>query len=73
MVTYGMPNYASASLEYIGNWTDGSFILNPSFLYPLHESLSLQAGFFVPLGDKGGELNRPETGFLFYIWMKINF
>jgi len=71
--TYGMPHYFSASLAYIGNWTDGSFMLSPSFLYPMSDNISLNTGFFIPMGHKGGEMNRPETGLLFFLWLKINF
>jgi hypothetical protein len=72
-VSYGMLRYFSASIAYIGNWTDGSFILNPSVLFPLSESVSLNTGFFIPMGNEGGEMNRLESGLLFFLWLKINF
>ncbi len=72
-VTYGMPRYFSASLAYIGNWTDGSFMMSPSFLYPMSDNVSFTTGFFIPMGHKEGEMNRLESGLLFFLWLKINF
>jgi len=61
------------SLTYIGNWTDGSWILNPEIQYTIAQNVSLNTGFFFSLGNRDGEFKRKENSNIFYIWLKINF
>ncbi len=63
----------SANLTYIGNWSDGSYILSPSIRYEITQNASIAAGFFFSMGAEGGEFNREESGDVFYVWFKIHF
>ncbi len=72
MLRYGVSDFASISLSYIGNLDDGSFIMNPAFSYELFNNVSLTSGFYLPMGKSGGELNNQSIG-AFFLWLKINF
>ncbi|MEN8222379.1 MAG: hypothetical protein ABFR36_03885 [Acidobacteriota bacterium] len=72
MLRYGVSDFASLSVSYIGNVKDGSFILNPSFSYELFENVSLLTGVYIPMGKTGGEFNNQNIG-AFFLWLKINF
>jgi hypothetical protein len=63
----------SLSTTYIGNWTDGSYILSPGFRYELTQNVTLNLGIFFLMGRKGGEFNREGANDVFYIWVKMNF
>jgi hypothetical protein len=63
----------SFSTTYIGNWTDGSYILSPGFRYELSQNATLNLGLFFLMGRKGGEFNREGANDVFYIWLKMNF
>ncbi len=63
----------SLSLTYIGNWTDGSYILSPSLQYEITQNAAINTGFFFSMGTEGGEFTRDESGNVFYVWFKINF
>ena len=62
----------SLNLTYIGNWSDGSYILSPSLRYEITQNASFTTGFFFSMGSEG-EFNRDESGDVFYVWFKINF
>ncbi|MFC2158812.1 hypothetical protein ACFLT9_13345 [Acidobacteriota bacterium] len=68
-----LTQFLSSGLAYIGNWTDGSWILSPSLRYDLAESVTLNVGFFLPLGSDGGEFKREGASNIFYIWLTTNF
>lgn len=63
----------SLNLTYIGNWSDGSYILSPSIRYEITQNASIAAGLFFSMGTEGGEFNREESGDVFYVWFKIHF
>ncbi len=65
--------FLSLSTTYIGNWTDGSYILSPGLRYELSQNVALNLGIFFLMGRKGGEFNREGANDVFYIWLKMNF
>jgi hypothetical protein len=71
-LSYAVNEFFSAALSYIANWSDGSFILNPALSHDLFQNVNLSYGFYFPLGEKGGELNRHKQTIIF-IWLKVNF
>lgn len=70
---YPFTEFLSASLTYIGNWTDGSTIISPGLGYEIAQNVSLATGIFFLTGKKGGEFNREGASDVFYIWLKMNF
>jgi hypothetical protein len=72
MLRYGLTDFLSAAVSYIGNWGDGSFILNPTFQYEISQDILISSGFYFPLGKKNGEFNRDNLD-IFFIWLKVNF
>jgi len=70
---YPVTGFLSLSTTYIGNWTDGSYILSPGVRYELTQNVALNIGIFFLLGKKGGEFNREGANDVFYIWLKMNF
>lgn len=80
MLRYGLHDFLSVSLAYIGNWDDGSYIIHPALQVELKQNVMLSTGFYVPLGKSGGEFNslysedeKPRAPAIFFIWLKINF
>jgi len=65
--------FLSLSATYIGNWTDGSYILSPGLRYELSQNVAINLGLFFLMGRKGGEFNREGANDVFYIWLKMNF
>jgi hypothetical protein len=63
----------SVSTTYIGNWTDGSYIISPGLRYELTQNVAIKLGIFFLMGRKGGEFNREGANDVFYIWLKMNF
>lgn len=72
MLRYGLSDFLSASVSYIGNWDDGSYIINPSISYEVFQNVSLTTGAYFPFGQKGGEFNRGNMN-AYFVWLKINF
>jgi len=72
MLRYSFTDFISAAVSYIGNWGDGSYILNPVIQYEITQDIMLSAGFYFPLGKKSGEFNRSNQD-IFFIWLKVNF
>lgn len=72
MLRYGFSDFLSASVSYIGNWQDNSYILNPNISYDLMQNVSLSAGLYIPMGNKQGEFASGNRNILF-IWLKVNF
>jgi hypothetical protein len=70
---FPLAGFFSLSTTYIGNWTDGSYILSPGLRYELSQNVTLNLGLFFLLGRKGGEFNREGANDVFYIWLKMNF
>ncbi len=70
---FPVTGFLSLSTTYIGNWTDGSYILSPGLRYELSQNLVLNVGIYFLMGRKGGEFNREEANDVFYIWLKMNF
>jgi hypothetical protein len=70
---YSLSDLISMSTTYIGSWTDGSFILNPSLQYELAQNVLLNSGLFLFFGRKGGEFHPQEVSDILYIWLKVNF
>jgi hypothetical protein len=80
MLSYGFSNLFSVSLSYIANWGDGSYIISPVIRYELGQNIQLAGGFYLPLGQSGGEFNSvplegeyQEISPAFFLWLKINF
>lgn len=72
MLRYGMSDFVSLSISYIGNIDDGSCLINPALSYEIFQNTSITSGFYIPVGKSGGELNRQDIG-AFFLWLKINF
>jgi hypothetical protein len=72
MLRYSFSEFLSASLTYIGNWGDGSYILNPTLQYEISQSILVLSGFYFPLGDTNGEFHSSNRN-IFFIWLKVNF
>ncbi len=70
---FPITGFLSLSTTYIGNWTDGSFILSPGLNYEITQNATLTSGIFFLRGTEGGEFNREGADDVFYIWLKINF
>jgi len=70
---YPLTDLLAVHTTYIGNWTDGSFILNPALQYEVAQNVFLNSGFFLLLGKEGGEFNLQEASDILYIWLKVNF
>ncbi|MCK4835381.1 MAG: hypothetical protein KAT17_02025 [Candidatus Aminicenantes bacterium] len=80
MLNYMFSNLFSVSLSYIANWGDGSYIISPVIRYELGQNIQLAGGFYLPLGQSGGEFNSvpleeeyQEISPAFFLWLKINF
>jgi len=71
MLRYSFSNFLSTSITYISNFSDGSYIINPSIQYEISQNILLTSGFYFPLGKKG-EFKKNKQN-LFFIWVKINF
>ena len=72
LLRYGLNDFWSASLSYIGNWGDGSFVVNPLLAFEVSQNVSLSSGLYIPLGPREGEFNASKRN-LFFIWLKVNF
>jgi hypothetical protein len=72
MLRYSLSDFISAAVSYIGNWGDGSYLLNPTIQYEISQDIMLSTGFYFPLGKKNGEFNRSNQ-YIFFIWLKVNF
>jgi hypothetical protein len=72
MLRYSFTDFLSGTFSYIGNWTDGSYILNPSIQYEISQNIMLSTGIYFPLGKKDGEFNTSNQN-IFFLWLKINF
>lgn len=72
-LSYSLTDFLSASTTYIGNLTDGSYILSPGLQYEVAQNASLRTGIFFLMGKKGGEFNREGGNDILFIWLKIHF
>ena len=72
-LSYSFTDFLSASITYIGNWTDGSYIISPGLQYEVAQNVSLRTGLFFLMGKKGGEFNREGANDILFIWLKIHF
>lgn len=72
MLRYSLNDFWSASVSYIGNWGDGSYVIYPSISYDIAQNVNASAGFYFPLGKSGGEFNTANRN-MFFIWLKVNF
>jgi len=70
---FPLTGFLSLSTTYIGNWTDGSYILSPGLNYEITQNATLTTGIFFFMGKEGGEFNQEGANDVFYIWFKINF
>jgi hypothetical protein len=70
---FPLTGFLSLSQTYIGNWTDGSYILSPGLNYEISQNATINTGIFFLMGTEGGEFNRDGADDVFYIWFKINF
>lgn len=70
---FPLSGFLSLSTTYIGNWTDGSYILSPGLRYELSQNVALNLGIYFLMGRKGGEFNMEGANDVFYIWLKMNF
>lgn len=72
LLRYPFSEFLSASVAYIGNWRDSSFLINPSLSYDLTQSLNLSAGLYLPAGGARGEFSQRRQN-VFFLWLKMNF
>jgi len=72
LLRYTFNEFWQATISYIGNWTDGSFLLSPAIQYDPFPNGSLTCGGYFPCGDRQGELNRGGRNMIF-LWLKIHF
>jgi hypothetical protein len=72
MLRYSFTDFISAAVSYIGNWGDGSYILNPTLQYEISQDIMLSSGLYFPLGKKNSEFNSSNRN-IFFIWLKVNF
>ncbi len=72
-LSYSLTDFISANTTYIGNLTDGSYILSPGLLYEVAQNVSLRTGIFFSMGKKGGEFNKEGGNDILFIWLKIHF
>jgi hypothetical protein len=72
LLRYPFNDFTTATLNYIINWKDGSFILNPMLQYEISQDILISSGLYLPLGPKGGEFKQWMDN-TFYLWLKINF
>jgi hypothetical protein len=72
-LSYSLTDFLSLNTTYIGNWTDGSYILSPGLQYEVAQNVSLRTGLFFLMGKKGGEFHREEANDILFIWLKIHF
>ncbi len=72
MLQYPFSDFLSASVSYVGNLKDGSYLLNPTVQYEIMQNVDVFTGFYLPLGKKGGEFNRQNTS-IFFVWLKVTF
>ncbi len=70
---FPLTGFLSLSTTYIGNWTDGSYILSPGLNYEITQNATIASGIFFFMGKEGGEFNQEGANDVFYIWLKINF
>ena len=70
---FPLSGFLSLSTTYIGNWTDGSYILSPGLNYEITQNATITTGIFFLMGKEGGEFNQEGANDVFYIWFKINF
>jgi hypothetical protein len=72
MLRYGINEFWSASVSYIGNWGDGSYVVYPALSYDISQNINASVGFYFPLGNSGGEFNTANRN-MFFVWLKVNF
>jgi hypothetical protein len=72
LLRYKFGDFITASLAYIANWGDGSYLLNPMIQYEMSQSILISAGLYLPLGNDQGEFNKYKEN-TFFVWIKINF
>jgi hypothetical protein len=72
MLRYRFSDFLTGSVSYIGNWGDGSYILNPSIQYEVSQSVLVSTGFYFPMGKGSGEFNSQKRN-MFFVWLKVNF
>ncbi|NIM12884.1 MAG: hypothetical protein GTO45_12225 [Candidatus Aminicenantes bacterium] len=72
MLRYSFSDFLSGSFTYIGNWGDGSYILNPVVQYEISQNVLVSTGFYFPLGPENKEFTMSNRN-IFFIWLKINF
>jgi hypothetical protein len=72
MLRYGVNEFLSVSLSYIGNLEDSSYVIYPSLGYDISQDISISAGFYFPMGKKEGEFNINKRS-MFFVWLKVNF
>ena len=69
---YPFDEFLSASVSYIGNLEDGSYILYPAVSYDIMQNVSISGGFYFPLGKDGREFSNSKRT-MFFLWLKVNF
>ncbi|UCH94127.1 MAG: hypothetical protein JSV88_28190 [Candidatus Aminicenantes bacterium] len=72
MLSYSFTDFISASISYIANWGDGSFLLNPMIYYEITQDIRLTSGFYLPIGPQKGEFKNFKEN-TFFIWLKVSF
>jgi hypothetical protein len=72
MLSFSFTEFLSASLSYIANWDDGSFLLSPALHYDIAQNIQASAGFYLPLGPGNGEYKKYQEN-TFFLWLKVNF
>jgi hypothetical protein len=72
MLRYNFSDFFTASISYIGNWGDGSYIISPTLQYEISQNVFISSGFYFPLGKGDGEFKNNKQN-VFFIWLKVNF
>ncbi|MDQ1353238.1 MAG: hypothetical protein QG657_3544 [Acidobacteriota bacterium] len=72
LLRYAFSDFLSASLGYIGNWGDGSYLIYPSLQYEISRAVLISSGLYIPLGNKRGEYNVSKRN-IYFLWLKVNF
>jgi hypothetical protein len=72
LLQYSFSDFLSGSFTYIGNWGDGSYILNPVIQYEISQNVLVSTGLYFPLGPANKEFTMSNRN-IFFIWLKINF
>jgi hypothetical protein len=64
--------FLSATVSYIGNWGDGSYLLSPMIQYDISPHIKVSSGFYFPGGKNDVEFTASQSS-IFFAWLRIDF